>query len=86
MATAVYMLCMLTSGFCAALLLREYRRAKARLLLWSSLSFAAWAVNNALLFIDLVILPASIDLSVVRAVSGLIAITLLLYGLVWEAA
>jgi hypothetical protein len=86
MATAVYLLCMLTSGFCAALLFREYRSVKARLLLWSSLSFAAWAFNNALVFIDLVILPTSIDLSLIRALVGLTAISLLLYGLVWEAA
>jgi hypothetical protein len=86
MATAVYVLCMLTSGFCAVLLLREYRRAPARLLLWSSVSFIAWALNNALVFIDLVILPVTIDLSLVRALVALIAISVLLYGLVVDAA
>jgi hypothetical protein len=85
MATAVYVLCMVTSAFCAVLLLREYRRTRARLLLWSSLSFVAWAANNALVFTDLVVLPG-IDLSLVRAVAALTAITLLLYGLIWDAA
>jgi hypothetical protein len=85
MATAVYLLCMLTSAFCAGLLLREYRRAPARLLLWSSASFIAWAVNNALVFVDLVILPTS-DLSLIRAVVAVVAIGLLLYGLIWDAA
>lgn len=85
MATAVYLLCMLTSAFCAALLLREYRRSRARLLLWSSLSFIAWTANNALVFTDLVVLP-EVDLSVVRAMVALIAVSLLLYGLIWDAA
>jgi hypothetical protein len=85
MATAVYLLCMLTSAFCAALLLREFRRNHARLLLWSSLSFIAWAANNALVFTDLVVLP-EIDLSVVRALVALSAVSLLLYGLIWDAA
>ena len=48
MATSVYLLCMLTSGFCAMLLLREYRRTSTPLLLWSGLSFVGWAINNAL--------------------------------------
>ena len=85
MATAVYVLCMLTSAFCATLLIREYRRSSARLLLWSSLSFVAWAVNNALVFTDLVVLPG-VDLSLLRAITALVAVTLLLYALVWDAA
>jgi hypothetical protein len=75
---------MLTSAFCAALLLREYRRSHARLLLWSSLSFVGWATNNALVFTDLVVLP-TVDLSAARALVALAAIGLLLYGLVSDA-
>ena len=85
MAVSVYVLCLLTSAFCAALLWREYLRTRARLLLWSGLSFVAWAVNNAMMFADLVILP-TVDLSLVRAILALVAITLLLYGLIGEAA
>ena len=85
MAIAVYLLCMLTSAFCATLLFREYRRTAARLLLWSSLSFVAWAVNNALVFTDLVVLPG-IDLSMIRTIAALAAVSLLLYALVWDAA
>jgi hypothetical protein len=81
----VYLLCMLTSAFCAVLLLREYRRTRARLLLWSSLSFIAWAVNNAVVFLDLVVLPSA-DLALVRATVALTATGLLLYGLIWDAA
>ena len=85
MATAVYVLCMLASAFCAVLLLREYRRTGARLLLWSCLSFVGWAANNALVFTDMVIMPG-VDLSLFRALAALAAIALLLYGLVWDAA
>lgn len=85
MATSVYILCTITSAFCAALLFREYRRSSARLLLWSSLSFMAWALNNALVFMDLVMLP-DIDLLIVRTSASLVAVSLMLYGLVWDAA
>lgn len=85
MATSVYVLCMVTSAFCAVLLLREYRRTRARLLLWSSLSFVGWAANNAMVFMDLVVLPG-VDLSLVRSVTALAAVSLLLYGLIWDAA
>ena len=84
-AIAVYILCVMTSAFCATLLLREYLRTHTRLLLWSSLAFAVFAVNNALVFMDLVLLPA-VDLSMFRATAALLAIALLLYGLIWDAA
>lgn len=84
MAISVYILCMVTSAFCAALLLREYRRTSARLLLWSSLSFMGWALNNALVFMDLVVLP-ELDLSITRTAMSLVAVSLMLYGLVWDA-
>ena len=83
MATSVYLLCMLTSGFCAMLLLREYRRTSMPLLLWSGLSFVGWALNNALVLMDLVVLP-DVDLALWRTSASLIAISLLIYGLVWD--
>ena len=85
MAVAVYLLCMLTSTFCAVMLLREYSRTKSRLLLWSSLSFVGWALNNALVFADLVVFPTA-DLAVIRSSVALIAISLLVFGLIWDAA
>jgi hypothetical protein len=80
---AVYVLCALTSSLCAWLLLRGYRRVRSRLLLWSSASFAAFALNNALLFVDLVIVP-DVDLSVLRAALSLLGVLILVVGLVWE--
>lgn len=85
MATIVYVLCLLTSAFCALLLWREYTRTAHRLLLWSALAFGGWVVNNALVVADLVIFP-NIDLSLLRASASFAAVALLLYGLVWDAA
>jgi hypothetical protein len=83
-AAIVYVLCTVTSACCAVLLLRQYRGHRSRLLFWSGLSFAIFACANALVFTDLVVLP-DVDLSLVRAIAGFVAIAVLLYGLVWEA-
>lgn len=40
MVSIVYILCAITSLACAVLLLRSFRRTRARLLLWSGISFA----------------------------------------------
>jgi hypothetical protein len=65
-------------------LLRGYRESRTRLLFWSSLCFAGLAVNDVLLFVDLAVMPTSIDLSVLRGVVALVALALLMIGLVWE--
>jgi hypothetical protein len=85
MAEAVYLLCAITSVVCACLLVRAYRRRRVRLLLWSSLCFVGLALNNVLLFVDLVIVP-SVDLTLWRSSLALAAIALLVYGLIWESA
>jgi hypothetical protein len=82
-AEAIYALCFLTSLACAVLLFRGYRGGRGRLLLWSSGCFLCLALNNALLFVDLVLVP-SIDLSVPRALVGLVAVTFLLAGFIWD--
>ncbi len=80
----VYVLCTLASLGCALLLGRTYRRNGVRLLLWSSLAFVALAVNNALVFVDLVLLPA-VDLFYLREAASLAAACLFLFGLIWES-
>lgn len=85
MANAVFLLCALTSVVCAVLLLRAYRRASNRLLLWSGLCFVGLALNNGLLVIDRILLPDSADLSVWRQVPAVLGVAVLLYGLVWDA-
>lgn len=84
LAKAVYILCALTSLGCAALLIRGYLRSRARLLLWSSISFVGLAINNILLVVDRLVIP-DYDLYVLRLVSALASVVILLYGLIWEA-
>lgn len=83
MASAVYILGALTMLACAILLMRGYVRARRRLLLWSSLCFFGLALSNLLIFVDLVLLP-NVDLYTLRLVTTVVAMSLLLYGLIWE--
>ena len=85
MAEAVYVLCAATSATCALLLLRGYLRQRTRLLLWSSLCFVLLAVNNMLLFIDLIVVPTTVDLSLWRGATAMAGVSLLLFGLIWES-
>ena len=84
MAALIYGLCALTSIICFVLLFRSWRSSGARLLFWSALCFGALSVNNVLLVLDRVVLPAEVDLSYARLAAALIAVLLLLFGLVWE--
>jgi hypothetical protein len=84
MAEVVYLLCAMTSLLCAVLLFRGHRTARSPLLFWSSLCFAGLVLNNALLFVDLVIVP-DFDLRLLRSGSALASVSLLLYGLIAEA-
>lgn len=84
MAEAVYILCGLTSLFCAILLIRSFRRQRSRLLLWSSLCFVGLAGNNTLLVVDLMVVP-EVDLFAVRTSVAAAALLLLLIGLIWES-
>jgi hypothetical protein len=83
-AEIIYTLCGLTSVACAILLARAHRRSWARLLAWSSIGFWLLAVNNVLLFLDLVLVP-SVDLSILPHSSALAAVVALLVGFIWEA-
>lgn len=81
MAEAVYLLCALTSLACAILLLRSYRRSRMGLILWTSLCFVGLAVNNVLLFLDLVVV-LNADLRIWRDIAALIGVSVLLYGMI----
>ena len=85
MAEAVYLLCAITSIVCAVMLLRGYRSQRTSLLFWSSLCFIGLALNNILTFLDLVIVPPAIDLSLGRSGIALASMVLLIYGLIWES-
>ena len=81
---AVYLLCLLTSVGCAALLVRSWRRTRTRLLLWSALCFVLLALNNLLLVVDLLVVPTAISLVPFRHATALAAVGVLLYGFIWE--
>ena len=85
MAEAIYILCALTSILCAVLLLRGYRATRTRLLFWASLCFGFLAINNVILYFDLVILPPQIDLFWYRNAAALIGMLVLVVGLAWES-
>jgi len=82
-AAAVYVLCALTSALCAVLLLRSWASTRQRLVLWTGVGFAGFAVNNALLVADLVLF-ADVDLQPLRDASNLAAVSVILAGLIWE--
>jgi hypothetical protein len=84
-AEAVYILCALTSIVCAVLLLRGYRATRTRLLFWVSLCFVFLALNNVIMYIDLVVLPAQVDLFWYRNAAALIGMAVLVFGLTWES-
>jgi hypothetical protein len=79
----VYALCTGTSGFCTWLLVRAYLRSRSGLLAWSGICFLLLTVNNLLVFTDIIILPASIDLSIPRYATSLAAACVLVFGFVW---
>lgn len=84
MATVVYVLCAVTSALCAGLLLRSWLVDRVRLLLWSALCFVGLAVNNLILVVSESVLP-DLELQVLRDLSGLVAVSILLFGLIWES-
>jgi hypothetical protein len=83
MQALVYILCLVTSGGCAVLLTRGYLRNRVRLLLWAAVCFVGLTVNNLLLVLDLLVLP-TVDLTLWRLTSALVAVAVLLYGFIWE--
>jgi hypothetical protein len=79
-ASLIYLLCSIASIVAAVLLARQYRTSRTRLLFWSACGFAGLALNNAVVFIDLVLVPAT-DLSLVRTLIAVVALGALLYGI-----
>jgi len=84
MAATVYVLGTLTTLLCAVLLLHAYASVRQRLLLWSGLCFVGLTLSNALVFVDLILLPTEVSLYVARLGTAAISMSLLLFGLIWE--
>jgi hypothetical protein len=81
--TLVYLLCFATSTLCAYLLGRSFRRRRSRLLMWSALCFALLAVANFVVVLDMLVYR-DIDLRPVRLWVSLGAVTVLLFGFIWD--
>jgi hypothetical protein len=79
----IYVLCALTSGTCAVLLLRSYFTSRYRLLLWAGICFVGVTLNNLLVIADK-LTPSSMDLLTWRLSVALIAVLFLVYGLIFE--
>jgi hypothetical protein len=73
----------MTAAVCAILLLQSYVRSRYRLLLWSGLCFTGLTLNNLLLVFDKLVFP-NVDLSIWRSSVALLAMTVLLYGLIFD--
>lgn len=84
MAAIVFILCALTSAACMVLLIRGYLASRTRLLLWASLGFCGFTVNNLLLVLDRLVVP-HIDLSLVRVITALLGVSIMLYGCICDA-
>jgi hypothetical protein len=83
-ARMVFLLCALTSLFCAIMLFRSYARRPVRLVLWSGLCFLCFFLSNVVLFVDRFVVPA-IDLSFAHIGLTLTGLVLLVQGLIREA-
>jgi hypothetical protein len=70
MAEPVYLACAAASLLSGALLLRRRRHSRMRLIPWTCICFGGLAVNNALLFTDLALVPVA-SLAVRRHVAVL---------------
>ncbi len=84
MPALVYMFCFITCATCAGLLVRSWWKTRTRLLLWVAISFVFLAINNFFLLADTTLFP-DIDFSAFRLISSLVAISILVFGLIWEA-
>ena len=83
-AATVYVLCALTALLCAVLLLQAWGRSRLPLLFWSGLCFVGLTASNTILVVDLLLLGPEISLLFWRNLSALAALSLLVYGLIWE--
>jgi hypothetical protein len=81
---AIYLLSAATCLLCAVLLLRGYAQRRVRLLLWSGLCFVGLMLENVMMYVDFVIYT-DVNLAILRKLPAVIALSLLLFGLVWDS-
>ena len=83
MAEIVYILCSVAALACAGLLARAWWKKPSRLLLWSSVCFAALAANSIVVVIDLMVLH-QYDLRPLRLIIAAAGLVFLLFALMTE--
>jgi hypothetical protein len=83
-AELVYLLCAAASIVAASLLIRYYRVQRVPLLFWSSIGFVGLGLHSVLVYADRAVLP-DMNLSLARAITGALALLMLLYGLIDDA-
>ncbi|WP_248305167.1 DUF5985 family protein [Devosia sp. 1566] len=81
---AIYVLCMLASTACTWLLLRGFWRSRTPLLFWAGICFLFLSLNSVIVLFDLLIFPLY-DLRAWRHAASLAAVSVLIFGLVWES-
>ena len=81
----LYLMAVLTCLACTVLLGRSYMRTGVPLLLWSTLCFVGLSISNVLLFFDLIVFPADVDLRLWRLGAALVGLMFLLYGFICES-
>jgi hypothetical protein len=84
MAAYVYALCALLSMGCTWMLLKQYRRSRVAIVLWTLIGFFGVSLNNILLFIDLMIGPAY-DLTMIRLFVSFFGLGISVSGLLWDS-
>ncbi len=84
MSSIVFTLCAIASVFVAYLLARAYRQRPSKILFWSAICFGGLALNNVILFVDLVLMPENITYSLLRNWIIVGSVGSLVYGLVWD--
>jgi hypothetical protein len=80
----VFLLCLATCVLCLVLLTLGYLRTRNRLLLWTAACFVFLALNSGLVILDLLVLP-DIDLRLYRQIATVSAVSVLLWGFIWDA-
>ena len=80
-------LCIVVSSLCAVMLLRGFAQRRIKILFWVGMCFVGFAIENVLLFLDLIVLPQDIDISALRfaaALAGMVCLSFGLFGQVTE--
>ncbi|HEY9792361.1 MAG TPA: DUF5985 family protein [Candidatus Obscuribacterales bacterium] len=74
-------LCIVVSTVCAIMLLRGFAQRRIKLLFLVGMCFVGFAIENVLLFLDLIVLPKGVDISALRFVAALAGMVCLSFGL-----